>query len=142
MPVRGVALAAMAFVLGAGGGSIGCAGAGAGSGAVASHPSDGSTRATASVAEGHRLAGEEEGILRRLSGVDARIARRSHIVPNEAELRKHTMGALLHEDRSVMVNEGALDVFAFEARARALADARRAVEAWDVPHTAPARLER
>jgi hypothetical protein len=63
--------------------------------------------------------GEDE-ILRDLSAIDKRFARRARIEPSEDDLRRVAMTAILHEDPTLAVNDGAIDAFSFDARARGL----------------------
>ena len=89
-----------------------------------------------------RLARDEDALLHQLAAVDARIAKRAHIAPSEAELRKTAVGAILHEDTSAKLVEGALDVFSFDARARGIDGARRDLASWSYPVDGDAALER
>ena len=63
--------------------------------------------------------GENE-IVRDLAAIDLRFAKRAHVTPAEEDLRRVTMAALLHEDPSLAVIDGAIDPFSFDARARGL----------------------
>lgn len=63
--------------------------------------------------------GEDE-ILRDLSAIDKRFARRARIEPSENDLRRVAVTAILHEDPTLAVNDGAIDAFSFDARARGL----------------------
>lgn len=86
---------------------------------------------------------EEEGqVLRALSAVDARLALRMGTSPSDAELSKETMSALVAGDSSIVVHEGALDVFSFESRARGLEAAAKSAKAWTYPLAGDAKLER
>lgn len=63
--------------------------------------------------------GEDE-ILRDLAAIDKRFARRARIEPSEYDLRRVAVTAILHEDATLAVNDGAIDAFSFDARARGL----------------------
>lgn len=62
----------------------------------------------------------EDEVLRDLSAIDRRFARRARIEPSEADLRRVAMSAILNEDPTLAVNDGAIDPFSFDARARGL----------------------
>jgi hypothetical protein len=62
----------------------------------------------------------EDEVLRGLAASDRRVAARARIEPREEDLRRLTMGALLAEDPSLAVIDGAIDPFSFEARERGL----------------------
>ncbi len=95
--------------------------------------------APANVERFHREEGE---LLRALSAVDARLAHRMGTNPSEAELSRATMSAVMAGDSSIVVHEGALDVFSFESRARGLEAASKSAEAWTYPLAGEAKLER
>ena len=80
--------------------------------------------------------GEDE-VLRELAAIDARLARRSRLVPREEDLRRVVMTATLREDPSVALVDGAIDPFSFDARARGLDAAKQKLAALP-----PAGLER
>ncbi|MDB4940582.1 MAG: hypothetical protein JWP97_116 [Labilithrix sp.] len=82
------------------------------------------------------LASLEDETLRDLAALDRRVADRAHVRPTEADLQRVTMGAMLAEDPSLAVVDGAIDPFSFEARARGLAKVRAKVAA--APRTLPA----
>ncbi|MBX3230506.1 MAG: hypothetical protein KIT84_02765 [Labilithrix sp.] len=63
--------------------------------------------------------GEDE-VLRDLAAIDRRFARRARIEPSEDDLRRVAMAAILHEDPTLAVNDGRIDPFSFDARARGL----------------------
>ncbi|MBX3220422.1 MAG: hypothetical protein KF795_07890 [Labilithrix sp.] len=77
----------------------------------------------------------EEEILRDLGAVDRRIAQRTRVAPSEDDLRRVTMAAVLREDPTVAVVDGAIDPFSFDARARGLAIAKQKIAS--LPATAP-----
>lgn len=79
------------------------------------------TPASDPTANVHAFEEAEEDILRDLAAVDRRLAKRARITPREEDLGKNAMKALLAEDPTVFVVEGAIDPFSFEARARGLA---------------------
>lgn len=95
------------------------------------------------------FAGVESDVLHDLVAVDRRIALRAKLDPREEDLRRITMPAVLAEDATLAVIDGAIDPFSFEARARALAAVRAKVESSPLglptaavgPSSAPA-LER
>jgi hypothetical protein len=68
-----------------------------------------------------RFEAVEDDVLHVLCAMDRRVARRAHLDPREEDLRRLTMGAMLAEDASLAVIDGAIDPFSFEARARGLA---------------------
>jgi hypothetical protein len=67
----------------------------------------------------------EDEILRDLATIDGRIARRARIEPREEDQRRIAMAAVLREDPTVAIVDGAIDPFSFDARSRGL-DAIRA----------------
>ncbi len=69
----------------------------------------------------------EAEILRDLGAVDRRLAQRTRIAPSEADLRRITMAAVLREDPTLAVVDGAIDPFSFDARARGLAVAQQKI---------------
>ena len=71
-----------------------------------------------------RLQSVEDDVLRTLAAIDRRVARRAHTDPREEDLRRLTMGAMLAEDSSLAVVDGAIDAFSFEARLRGLASVK------------------
>lgn len=75
----------------------------------------------------HAFEEAEEDILRDLAAVDRRLAKRARITPREEDLGKNAMKAVLAEDPTVFVVEGAIDPFSFEARARGLAAIREKI---------------
>ncbi len=79
--------------------------------------------------------GVEDEVLRDLAAIDRRVAARARIEPRDDDLRRVTMGALLAEDATLAVIDGAIDPFSFEARARGLAAARRKLDS--LPPTLP-----
>ncbi|MDB5214851.1 MAG: hypothetical protein JWO86_2778 [Myxococcaceae bacterium] len=76
----------------------------------------------------------EDDVLRGLAAADRRVAARARIEPREEDLRRLTMGALLAEDPSLAVIDGAIDPFSFEARERGLTAVKAKLA------TAPAEL--
>jgi hypothetical protein len=72
--------------------------------------------------------GVEDEVLRDLATIDRRVAARARIEPQEEDLRRVTMGAVLAEDATLAVIDGAVDPFSFEARARGLSAARAKLE--------------
>ncbi|HWL87218.1 MAG TPA: hypothetical protein VNO21_15540 [Polyangiaceae bacterium] len=90
-----------------------------------------------------RFARDEETLFSELSAIDARLARRTGVAAKEADVRKNVMGAILAEDTTLEVgDEGALDLFSFEARARGLDAASQRVRSWTYPLTKDSELER
>jgi hypothetical protein len=71
----------------------------------------------------------EDEILRELAALDRRIARRARVTPTEDGLRRITMAAMLREDPTVAVIDGAIDPFSFEARKRGLEAAKQKIAA-------------
>lgn len=63
----------------------------------------------------------EDDVMRGLAAADRRFAARARIEPREEDVRRLTMGAMLAEDASLAVIDGAIDPFSFDARARGLA---------------------
>jgi hypothetical protein len=86
--------------------------------------------------------GVEEEVLRELAAIDRRVAARAHIEPREEDLRRVTMGAVLAEDATLAVIDGAVDPFSFEARARGLAGVRAKLESAPVGLPAAPALEK
>lgn len=80
----------------------------------------------------------EDEVLRDLAALDRRVAQRARIVPREDDLRRIAMAAVLAEDPSVAVVDGAIDPFSFEARAHGLEAVKRKVAAMpgDLPPSA------
>jgi len=66
--------------------------------------------------------------LQDLAAIDRRLALRARLDPREEDLRRVTMPAVLAEDATLAVIDGAVDPFSFEARARGLAAVRAKVE--------------
>lgn len=66
--------------------------------------------------------------LQDLAAIDRRLALRARLDPREEDLRRVTMPAVLAEDSTLAVIDGAVDPFSFEARARGLAEVRAKVE--------------
>lgn len=62
----------------------------------------------------------EDEILHDLGAVDRRFANRARLTPSEEDLQRVTMAAVLREDPTVAVVDGAIDPFSFDARARGL----------------------
>ena len=84
----------------------------------------------------------EDEVLRDLAAIDRRVAARAHIQPREEDVRRLTMGAMLAEDPSLAVIDGAIDPFSFEARARGLAavKAKLAGAPAELPPGAPGMM--
>jgi hypothetical protein len=80
---------------------------------------DGTTRSA------HTFNRVEDELLHDLAALDRRLAVRSHITPTEDDLRRVTMAAMLREDPTVAVNDGSIDPFSFDARARGLEAAKK-----------------
>ena len=90
-----------------------------------------------------RFARDEDALLGDLAAVDARLARRTGMVAKESDVRKNVMGAILAEDATLEVgDEGALDLFSFEARARGLEAASQRARGWTYPLAKDGELER
>ena len=66
----------------------------------------------------------EDDVLLDLAAVDRRLAARGRIAPREEDVRRVNMGAVLAEDATLAVIDGAIDPFSFEARGRGLAAAK------------------
>ena len=71
----------------------------------------------------------EDEVLRDLAAVDRRIAQRARVTPSEEDLRRVAMAAVLREDPTVAIVDGAIDPFSFDARARGLASAKQKIAA-------------
>lgn len=80
---------------------------------------------------------DEARILAILGAADPRIALRAHMDPDETELRKAAVGAILAEDADVAMDSGHTDIFSFEVRARALAAARKIFAVYTEPLADP-----
>jgi len=90
-----------------------------------------------------RFSHDEEALLGDLAALDARLARRTGVAAKEADVRKNVMGAILAEDATLKVgDEGALDLFSFEARERGLDAASRRARSWTYPLAKNGELER
>ncbi len=74
------------------------------------------------------FAGVESDALQDLAAIDRRMALRARLDPRDEYLRRITMPAVLAEDATLAVIDGAIDPFSFEARARGLAAVRAKVE--------------
>lgn len=75
----------------------------------------------------HAFEDAEEGVLRDLAAIDRRLAKRARITPREDDLRKNAMSALFAEDPSVVIVDGAIDPFSFDARGRGLAAVKQKI---------------
>ena len=95
-----------------------------------------------SAANAERLHRDEAALFRALSTIDPRLALRMGTNPSEAELSKTAMSAVIAGDPSLVLHEGALDVFSFEARARGLDAAAKSADGWTYPLSGDAKLER
>jgi hypothetical protein len=84
----------------------------------------------------------EDEVLRGLAAADRRVAARARIDPREEDVRRLTMGAMLAEDPSLAVVDGAIDPFSFEARARGLTavKAKLATAPAELPVGAPGMM--
>lgn len=89
-------------------------------------PASGSREGTANAVAAFQNV--EDDVLRDLAAVDRRVAVRARIEPREDDVRRVTMGAVLAEDATLAVVDGAVDPFSFEARARGLAGVRAKLE--------------
>lgn len=89
-----------------------------------------------------RLAKDESALLDDLATTDVRLARRFDRKPAESELEKRAVKSMLAEDPEMMVVDGALDLFSFRARTRALDAAEAQVAAWTYPLSGEPALER
>ncbi len=99
------------------------------------------SRADAS-ANVERLASDESALLDDLATTDVRLARRFDRKPAESELEKRAVKSILAEDPEMMVVDGALDLFSFRARSRALDAAEAKVAEWRYPLEGEPALER
>lgn len=81
------------------------------------------------------FAAAEDDVLHALAAADRRFALRSGVKAQTEDDGKLAMGALLAEDASLAAVDGAIDVFSFQARARAIAKAREGLA--KVPRGAP-----
>lgn len=66
----------------------------------------------------------EAVVLRDLAAVDARLAARAHVDPDDSDLRKVVMAAVLAEEAGLGIVDGRIDTFSFDARRRGIAAAR------------------
>ena len=86
--------------------------------------------------------GEDE-VLRDLAAIDRRLAQRAHITPAEQDLQRISMAAMLREDPTIAIVDGAIDPFSFDARARGLETARQKIATLPVtPSPGPRTSER
>ena len=81
----------------------------------------------------------EDDALAWLAAADPRLALRANMNAPEAVLRRIGTEAVLAEDATTKLRGSSLDLFSFKARARALAEAAKAVAAFraDLPEAAP-----
>lgn len=84
-----------------------------------------------------RLQAAQDEVLADLAAVDRRIEQRAGLAPRQDDVRRLTIGAVLAEDPTLAVVDGAIDPFSFDARARGLAAARAKLDA--APRDLPAR---
>jgi hypothetical protein len=106
-------------------------------GMVAAAPRDDGRAATTSLQQ------VETTALGWMSAADPRLAVRTGVTAPPDVLEKIGMAAVLAEDATAKVRGGSLDLFAFPARTRALAEATREVEALhdDLPEAGPLGTE-
>ncbi len=71
----------------------------------------------------------EGQVLADLAAIDRRLAARVGQAPSDDDLRRVAMAAILSEDASTAVVDGAIDAFSFGARERALTAAKRKLDA-------------
>ena len=95
---------------------------------------EGDARAAAQLAAFY---GDETRILAIVGAADPRIARRAHMEPDETELRKAAVGAILAEDTDVAMDSGHTDIFSFDVRGRALGAARKILATYTEPLADP-----
>ncbi len=72
---------------------------------------------------------QEDEVLHDLAAVDRRIAQRARLTPTDDDLRRVAMAAVLREDPTVVVIDGAIDPLSFDARARGLESAAQKIAA-------------
>ena len=96
-------------------------------------PTDGGRDATA------ELARVEEEALEWLSAADPRLARRTGVAAPREVLERIGTAAVLAEDATASIRGTSLDLFAFQARGRAIREAARALTSLhaDLPETGP-----
>lgn len=82
----------------------------------------------------------EAVVLRDLAAVDGRLAARAHIDPNDDDLRRVVMAAVLAEEAGLGIVDGRIDTFSFDARRRGIAAAREKLAA--LPRHSAVALER
>ncbi len=80
----------------------------------------------------------EDEVLHDLAAIDRRIAMRARLTPSEDDLRRVTIAAVLREDPTVAVIEGAIDPFSFDARARGLEATKQKLDANRAPSSSRA----
>jgi hypothetical protein len=90
----------------------------------------------------HAFERVEDEVLHDLAAIDRRIAMRARLTPSEDDLRRVTMAAVLREDPTVAVIDGAIDPFSFDARARGLEATKQKLDASDVSPTGSFASER
>jgi hypothetical protein len=76
-----------------------------------------------------RFLSVEGQILADLAAIDRRLAARVGHTPSDDDLRRVAMAAIMSEDASTAVVDGAIDAFSFGARARGLDAAKRKLDA-------------
>lgn len=84
----------------------------------------------------------EDEVLRDLAAIDRRIAQRARLTPSDEDLRRVAMSAVLREDATVAVVDGAIDPLSFDARARGLDAAKQKLAALPAEGPGPRAGER
>lgn len=76
---------------------------------------------------------DERAVLGLLGATDARIAQRTGVTPSEDQSGKAVLGAILAEDGTAALEADRTDLFSFDVRARALAEARKILARYPTP---------
>lgn len=80
---------------------------------------------------------DERNVLGLLAATDPRIARRTGIEPSADQSGKAVLGAILAEDPNAALEANRTDLFSFDVRARALAEARKSLAKYTSPVADP-----
>ncbi len=81
----------------------------------------------------------EDEILRDLSTIDRRIARRARILPSEDDLRRAMLSSLFADDSSLGMLDGTIDPFSFTGRGRGLSAIKAKLD--KIPANLPTSFE-
>lgn len=80
---------------------------------------------------------DERNVLGLLAAADPRIARRTGLEPSADQSGKAVLGAILAEDPNAALEANRTDLFSFDVRARAIAEARKGLAKYTSPIADP-----